>query len=282
MDKKEESHNTRRFRFKLSDEGKKVGLPIGQHVLLGADIHDSFIVRPYSPIYPVALREDDGIMELLIKIYFAGTNPHFPQGGIFSQYLESLKIGDHVKVKGPAGHVIYHGKGHFTINGRSFAGEIYLKFTLHQVNKLSMIAGGTGITPIFQLLRSVLLDPGDKTEIRVLYSNTALEDILLKSELDELSEKSRGQLKVWYTVDRKPATDWKYDIGRVNEHMLYNHLFPPSSDSVAFLCGPPAMIEHGCIPNLERIGYTEDDITCNVIMEIDTHCGYLKKVPISH
>lgn len=49
-------------------------------------------------------------------------------------------------------------------------------------------------------------------------------------------------------------------IGRVNEHMFYNHLFPPSSDSVVFLCGPPAMIEHGCIPNLEHLGYTEDDI----------------------
>lgn len=56
-----------------------------------------------------------------------------------------------------------------------------------------------------------MIDPGDKTEIRVIYSNTTLEDILLKNELDELSEKSRGQLKVWYTIDKKPAIAWKYE-----------------------------------------------------------------------
>lgn len=77
-----------------------------------------------------------------------------------SQHLESLAIGDKVKVKGPAGHVLYHGKGVFTISGQSF-----------KVNRVSMIAGGTGITPIYQLAQAVARDPDDKTQLALLFSN---------------------------------------------------------------------------------------------------------------
>jgi hypothetical protein len=34
------------------------------------------------------------------------------QGGLMTQHIESLKVGDKLKMKGPAGHVIYHGRGY--------------------------------------------------------------------------------------------------------------------------------------------------------------------------
>jgi nitrate reductase (NAD(P)H) len=57
-------------------------------------------------------------------------------GGLFSQYLDELEIGDTIDVKGPVGHIVYEGKGHFKINGKP-------KF----VRKISMLAGTPPITP---------------------------------------------------------------------------------------------------------------------------------------
>jgi len=246
--KEDISPDTRRFHFQIPKGAEKVGMPVGQHILLAADIDDQLVLRPYSPTKPINLDEDKGILELVVKIYFANVHPMFPQGGLMTQHLDKLKIGDTVKIKGPTGHVLYHGKGHFTINGNPM-----------KVKQVSMVAGGTGITPMYQLISSIVQDPGDQTQISLIFSNKTVDDILLRKELDEFAKQYKN-LKIWYTVSRGAPENWKYDVGRVNVHMFKEHLFPPSYDSVVFLCGPPAMVEHGCIENLERLGYTEDDI----------------------
>jgi NAD(P)H-flavin reductase len=43
-----------------------------------------------------------------------------------------------------------------------------------------MLAGGTGITPMFQVLNAVLKDPKDRTRITLLYGNLTEDDILLR------------------------------------------------------------------------------------------------------
>jgi hypothetical protein len=40
-----------------------------------------------------------------------------------------------------------------------------------------MIAGGTGITPMYQIIKSSLKDPKDKTELRLIYANVNEDDI---------------------------------------------------------------------------------------------------------
>ena len=57
-----------------------------------------------------------------------------------SQHLESLAIGDSIEVKGPLGHVHYLGRGRYTLDGDA-----------HTATHISMIAGGTGITPMYQV-----------------------------------------------------------------------------------------------------------------------------------
>ena len=39
------------------------------------------------------------------------------------------------------------------------------------IKKLGLIAGGTGITPMLQLVRQILKDPEDKTEVSLLFAN---------------------------------------------------------------------------------------------------------------
>jgi NAD(P)H-flavin reductase len=60
------------------------------------------------------------------------------------------------------------------------------------------MAGGTGISPIHQLIRAIAMDPSDRTEVRLIYANSTEEDILLREELIELEKKSAGRVKIWY------------------------------------------------------------------------------------
>ena len=60
-----------------------------------------------------------------------------------SQYLERMKLGDAIEVKGPLGHFVYEGRGAYRNSG---AGG--------RAKTMSMIAGGTGITPMFQIIKA--------------------------------------------------------------------------------------------------------------------------------
>ncbi len=64
------------------------------------------------------------------------------QGGRMSQYLEKMALGDTIDVKGPLGHFIYEGRGYYRSHG-----------TPGFTSRMSMIAGGTGITPMFQVIK---------------------------------------------------------------------------------------------------------------------------------
>ena len=122
-------------------------IPSGQHIYLSARINNSLVVRPYTP---TTSDENLGHMDLVVKIYPANVHPKFPEGGKMTQYLESLNIGDSIDVRGPSGNIIYRGKGAFDIkeDKKGPAKET-------RVKRVSMIAGGTGITPMLQLVRAV-------------------------------------------------------------------------------------------------------------------------------
>ncbi len=64
-----------------------------------------------------------------------------------SQYLNNLNIGDNIKVRGPYGKLTYFGDGAFKILTKfrplTYKEKVY--------KKVGMIAGGTGITPFYQV-----------------------------------------------------------------------------------------------------------------------------------
>jgi len=217
-----ESHDTIRLRLQLPD-ARKVGIPVGQHLLVGADIEGEFVVRPYTPIAPVDLRRPSETIELLVKVY----KPHGARpGGKMSMFMDKMKPGDKLKVKGPAGHIVYTGKGNVVVHANSL-----------QLNQMSFIAGGTGITPVYQFIKHILDDPEDTTELALLYSNRTPDDILLKKELDELAEKNKDKFHLWYTITQQTdsAKKWQYGVGHVNCNMISETLLAPTPRSAAFV-----------------------------------------------
>lgn len=249
IDKEVVNHDTRRFRFALPSPQHILGLPVGQHIYLSARIDGNLVIRPYTP---VSSDDDKGFVDLVIKVYFKDTHPKFPAGGKMSQYLESMKIGDTIEFRGPNGLLVYQGKGKFAIRPDKKSSPV-----IKTVKSVGMIAGGTGITPMLQVIRAIMKDPDDHTVCHLLFANQTEKDILLRPELEELRNEHSARFKLWYTVDRAPEA-WDYSQGFVNEEMIRDHLPPPEEEPLVLMCGPPPMIQYACLPNLERVGHPKE------------------------
>ncbi|XP_067855309.1 NADH-cytochrome b5 reductase 3-like isoform X1 [Heptranchias perlo] len=247
IDKEIVSRDTRKFRFALPSPAHVLGLPIGQHIYLSARINGELVVRPYTP---VSSDDDKGYVDLVVKIYFKGIHPKFPEGGKMSQYLESLRLQDTIDFRGPSGLLVYKGKGRFAIRADKKSDA-----EIKTVKKVGMIAGGTGITPMLQLIRAIVKNPEDPTICHLLFANQTEKDILLQPELEEIEAEHPHRVIIWYTLDRAPE-GWKYSQGFVNEEMIQKHLPPPADDVLILLCGPPPMIQFACNPNLDNLGYS--------------------------
>lgn len=233
------SHDTRIFRFALPSESHVLGLPIGKHVMVQANVKGTDVQRAYTPI---SSDDDKGFVDLMVKVYRAGVHPKFPDGGVMSQHMDSLREGvDGLKFRGPTGRFEYIGRGKVTIRG-----------TEQRVKHLNMIGGGTGITPLLQVIRAVLKDPQDTTKISLIFANQTEEDILLRPELEECAKDPR--VSVWYTLDRAPEK-WAYSQGFISEAMIAEHLSPSTPETLVLMCGPPPMIQFACKPNLEKLGF---------------------------
>ena len=244
------SHDTHMFRFGLPTPEHILGLPIGQHIALSyTDKDGKEQGRPYTP---TSSDVDKGHVDFVIKVYFP--NERFPEGGKVSQHMHSLKIGDTLDFSGPKGRYEYRGKGTFAIKRLKSQGG---GFEIRKAKKIGMIAGGTGITPMLQVMRAVFRDKGDKTDMSLIFANQTEEDILLRDELDKC-ERDHDNFKLHYTVDRPPAKGWRYDTGFVTAEMIKKHMPPPGKDTQILLCGPPPMIKFAIMPAFEQLGYTKD------------------------
>eukprot|EP00171_Calliarthron_tuberculosum_P016487 IDg16487t1 len=210
-------------------------------MFLQAKIDGNLILRAYTP---VSSDDDRGYFTLCIKVYFPNVHPKFPDGGKMSQFVDHMRIGDMLRVKGPLGHFEYKGRGHVVLAGKE-----------HNVRNIGLICGGTGLTPAYQVMQAVYKDDEDDTQIHLLYANKSEEDILMREELERMCA-ARSNLHVWYTLD-SPPNDWAYSSGFINEGMLRDQLPAPSVDTLVGMCGPPPMIKYACIPNLEKLGFKE-------------------------
>ncbi|OAA74125.1 nitrate reductase [Cordyceps fumosorosea ARSEF 2679] len=220
------SHNVAIYRFKLPSSKSVLGLPIGQHISIGAPLPQpdgitKEIVRSYTP---VSGDHQPGFFDLLIKSY--------PQGNI-SKMMASLMVGQTIRVRGPKGAFVY---------------------TPNMVRHFGMIAGGTGITPMLQIIRAITRGraAGDATEVDLIFANVTPQDILLKEDLDALAAEDKG-IRVHYVLDNPPE-GWTGGVGYVTADMITKFFPKPADDVKILLCGPPPMIS-GLKKATESLGF---------------------------
>ena len=163
-------------------------------------------------------------------------------------------MGQTIEARGPQGSLEYKGQGVFSIMRRQAGGGSALQ--TRAVKSVGMIAGGSGITPMVQLLRDVgRRGATDHTRLSLIFANVTEADILMRAEIEALQE-ARSLTNVHYTLDR-PADGWTGSKGFVTLDMIKANLPPPADDTLILLCGPKPMVDM-MEKNLIAIGYTEN------------------------
>merc|ERR1711939_1003844 len=99
-------------------------------------------------------------------------------GGKMGLYLDMKKAGDELEIMGPVGLIEYLGCGSFKLSGGRRKDARFV----------GMLAGGTGITPMLQILQAAVADPADKCEFSLIYANKTADDILVQDLLKEVAE----------------------------------------------------------------------------------------------
>ena len=52
------------------------------------------------------------------------------------------------------------------------------------------IAGGSGLTPMLQVIKEIERNPVDETQVNFIFANQSVDDIILKKELDKIAAKN--------------------------------------------------------------------------------------------
>merc|ERR1711939_1185619 len=143
----------------------------------------------------------------------------------------------------------------------------------YEANKhdhVAMIAGGTGITPMYQVARAIFKNPDDKTKVTLVYGNVSEEDILLKKELQDLENKYPQRFRAFYLLDNPPE-GWQQGKGFITKDVLKTVLLKEGNLKL-FVCGPPGMYKAISGPKnspadqgelsgyLAELGYNKDQV----------------------
>jgi ferredoxin-NADP reductase len=177
----------------------------------------------------VRLTGDDGYQaQRSYSIASAPEAPHVTitveriEDGEVSPYLAGdVRKGDRFGLRGPIG-------GYF-IWTAALGGPLFL------------VAGGSGVVPLMAMLRHRTAARSNAQAV-LLYSSRTQEDIIYRTELDELAAKGDG-LKVVHTLTREKPTGWTGGMRRIDRDMLSEFGFPPSTKPQMFICGPTPLVE---------------------------------------
>ncbi|OAA69041.1 nitrate reductase [Cordyceps fumosorosea ARSEF 2679] len=219
------SSDSKIFSFRLDHADQSIGLPTGQHLLMrlrDAARAGEAVIRAYTPLSETHAR---GRLDVLVKIY--------PDGRM-TRALDAVPLGDTVGFKGPVGKFTYLGGGRCEVAGAP-----------RRVRRFVMVCAGSGVTPIFQVLRAVTATDDDETACLVLDGNRGEEDILCRVELDDMVKRAPERTTLLHTLSR-PADSWQGLRGRMDETFLKEHIGAfrrADGEEMVLVCGPPALEE---------------------------------------
>lgn len=148
--------------------------------------------------------------------------------GIFSNFLtERVFPGKTINILKP--------QGNFTTD-------------FHSKNKkhFLLIAGGSGITPIMGILKSVLANE-PLSKVTLLYCSRNEEQIIFKKELDSLQENNPDRLKIVHNLSQ-PSEAWTGLKGRLTKETIFDYAQKAEGDQdyekEYFACGPEGIMDN--------------------------------------
>ena len=204
---------TARARTLVLDVPDWPGHAAGQHVDVRLVAEDGYEAqRSYSIASPPEERTVSLTVERL-------------EDGEVSTYLTGeLRQGDGLELRGPIG-------GYFVWNA-GVRGPLLL------------IAGGSGIVPLMAMLRHhAHADVSTRSEVllRMLYSARSLEDVIYRSELEQLA--NPPHVEVFLTLTRNAPVSWNGFRGRISREMLEAVSWSATAAQNVYVCGPTPLVE---------------------------------------
>ncbi|TAE53582.1 MAG: hypothetical protein EAZ89_07315, partial [Bacteroidetes bacterium] len=195
----------------------------GQHITLKLTLNGETLYRTFSIS---SVPDQHQPLTLTIKKV---------SGGKVTPYLsEQLRPGDTLEATVPGGS--------FCITPEPGARRHYI-----------MIAGGSGITPIYSMIGSVLhTEPQSK--ITLLYANRDRSSIIFKEKLEAWEKKFPSQLTIRHFLSSEKETG---RIGRTTLEALLND--PDKRTPDFYLCGPDGMTSP-LISDLRYLGVPQERI----------------------
>jgi ring-1,2-phenylacetyl-CoA epoxidase subunit PaaE len=210
-------------------EGSDFDFIQGQYLTFRRDFDGEELRRSYS----ICAGLDDGALQVGIKRV---------EGGAFSTWAnDQIQVGDTLEAMPPMG------KFHTALEAD--AHHHYLGF-----------AGGSGITPVLSILRTILTrEPHSR--FTLVYANRAVGTIMFRAELEDLKNTYMGRVNVIHVLEAD-AQDIDLFTGRVDEEkcaQLFTCWIDIASVDTAFICGPEPMML-GIAASLRAHGLSDDQI----------------------
>ncbi|MEM9966649.1 MAG: 2Fe-2S iron-sulfur cluster-binding protein [Pseudomonadota bacterium] len=207
----------------------------GQYLTFKRDFDGVEVRRNYS----ICASPDDGKLQVGIKKV---------QGGAFSTFANTaLKVGDTLHAMPP--------QGKFFTDIEPRRAKNYLGF-----------AGGSGITPVLSILKTVLKKEPQST-FTLVYANRAINTIMFKEELEDLKNLYMGRLTTIHMLES--GQDIDLFTGRVDQEKcaaLFERWIDVKSTDTAFICGPEPMML-AIADSLKSNGLDEEQIKFELFSE---------------
>ena len=202
----------------------------GQYLTLKANVDGEPVQRTYS----ICSGLDEGELRVAIKRV---------EGGVFSNFAnDNLEAGMEMDVMGP--------QGRFTAQPSAEARNHYVAFT-----------AGSGITPIFSIVKTILSREPDST-FTMFYGNRDRASVIFREQLEDLKDRFLERFTLIHILSRE-GQDVDLLHGRLDseriERFAETGLFEADAVANVFLCGPGDMIETSRA-TLEKLGVPAERI----------------------
>ena len=195
-----ETHDTKTFRFALPTSGT---LPVthtaGQYLTVTLPIDGTRVKRSYT-ISSAPTRS--GYLEITVKRAADGYASHYLH--------DRVKEGDRLHVSAPAGKFVFAG---------------------HEADRVVLIGGGVGITPMMSIIRS-LTSRAWTGEIHLLYSVRTKDDVIFGDELARLAA-AHANLKL--------HVSYSSEVGHLTRERI-ERAVPGLARGPILVCGPGPMM----------------------------------------
>lgn len=231
--------NTREVRFNMHGSLQHSGMDIGQFIALRGELDGETLMGYFSPI---TRPSDEGVIGLLARAD--------SKGGPITRLLELSRPGSTLYMCAMGGLRL------------KFEPERIL-FRDAEVKRIGLLAGGTGIAPMIQIIRAYghyvrsHRGPLPKFQLNLIYAAEEMHDLAYMKILETVRDQIPLQFR-FYVILNRPPLGWTEGVGFVERNDIIKHLvYPPMEGDLVVMCGPP-VFEAAMRKNLARLDFSNN------------------------